>query len=470
MAALFATIGPIADANGNTHLSTLRPGGTPVSGGLFVLSGSLHDHSTDSDGDTSSHTVAAWEFEHRYELGIDFGSLTDHADFMPFALRAPLGGNVWKKQARIDAEYTRNGFSFLRGFEYTSDQENHMNVIGSDDYLPGRRAGDLTMAALWKWLPARETGIAQFNHPSGKGALQWDNLAFVPSVAEEVATIEIPGDQDFSADHVRHSDAGWYWLALARGWTVGPVMNWDEHRWKMLMNQPDIGDHCGDIPRTLPCQRTLVLATENTPRAIMTALHARRTSATEHPSLWATLRGPNGVWQGSTVRDVADGFPIDLTVEAGSSIWPLTRIDIVSDNGVDPHAYYDGDNLICDSHADKAPCHAEEDGDEDEGPVTPSFIEQHRRFVASGGHAVRKDQIDSPPPQTTVASMPISGHHALATIRVTIPRAASTRPDGKHFFYAIVWAGDVRAWTSPIFTDAQSRLANGAQSQAEARP
>jgi hypothetical protein len=232
-----------------------------------------------------------------------------------------------------------------------------------------------------------------------------------------------------------HSDAGWYWLALARGWTVGPVMNWDTHHWREIFSQTDIGERCGDLPRTLPCQRTLILADAATPAAIMRALHARRTTATEHPSLWATLRGPGGIWQRSTIKN-ANGQRIALTLEAGCSMWPLERVDIVSDNGIDPHAYYDGDNVV----------------EAKRGPLDASFREQHRRFVRSGGYAVRKDQIDGPPENATVATVPLAGTHATKTILVTIP-ALSIRPDRKHFFYAIVWAGGVRAWTSPIFTD-----------------
>jgi hypothetical protein len=426
---------------------TLRPGGTPVSGGLLVLSGSLHDHSTDSDGDASSAAVAAWEFTHRNELGIDFGTLTDHADLMPFAPRVPFGGNVWKKQARLDARYTREGFSLLRGFEFTSDQENHVGVIGSPGFLGGPYRNDLTLDALYHWIATRDAGIVQFNHPSSKGALQWDNLAFVPAVAANVATIEVYGDQGFSIQNLMHSDAGWYWLALARGWTLGPVMNWDTHHWRKIFRQPGAGERCGDLSRTLPCQRTLVLADAATPEAILRALHARRTTATEHPSLWATLRGPGGIWQGGTIEHARAGRALALTLEAGSSIWPLTRFDIVSDNGIDPHAYYDGDNSA------KAVRRA--------GAYAAGFREQHRRYVSSGGYALRKAQIDGPPEDATLASGPLAGNHTLQTIVVTIPAVPSVRPDRKHFFYAIVWSGLVRAWTSPIFTDDSPREAGG---------
>lgn len=426
-------------ADAQPNVPSLRPAGLPTSGGLYVLSGSLHDHSSDSDGDASSRAVAAWEFAHRVELGIDFGALTEHADFLPFAYRAPFGGNVWNKQARIDAQYSRDGFSFLRGFEYTSDQENHVNIIGSSDFLGGRRNDDLTLAALHDWLVPRSGVIAEFNHPSAKGALQWNNLTFDPSIAANFAAIEIFGDQEFSPLHLSHSDAGWYWLALTRGWTLGPVMDWDAHNWREMFRQHDVGSRCGD-QQTLPCQRTLVLADAPTPAGIMRALNARRTSATQHPSLWVTLRGPDGAWQGSTVH-VQTADSVALMVEAGSSNWPLNRIDIISDGGINPHRYYDGDNDLHNA----------------EGAVAASFAEQHRRYVNSGGYTLRKAEIDSPPRHAIVASVPIDGHHATRVITVNIPFASSMRPDKKHFFYAIVWAGGVRAWTSPIFVEDASQ-------------
>ncbi len=420
-----------------TPAATLRPGGTPSSGGLFVLSGSLHDHSTDSDGDASSRVVIAWEFNHRAELGLDYAGLSDHSDFWPFAYRVPFGGSAWKRQARMVQHYAGTGFAFVRSFEFTSDQENHVSVIGSADYLDGIHSSDLTMKPLYRWLAARPTALAQFNHPSTKGALQWDNLAFVPAVAGNFSTIEIHGDQGFTPRDLARSDAGWYWLALTRGWTLGPTMNWDTHDWHPVFRQKDLGTRCGE-PHTLPCQRTLVLAEADTSDAILRAIRAHRTTATEHPSLWATLRGPDGIWQGSTFSNAAPGTTLDLTVEAGSTIWPLDRVDIVSDNGIDPHPYYDGDNAVKIKR---------------ESIFADSFREQHKRFVRSGGYAVRKAVIDEPPDGTTVASVPLSGNHAVQTIVVTIPNVPSLRPDRKHFYYAVVHAGQVRAWTAPIFAD-----------------
>ena len=426
---------------------SLRPDGTPASGDMLVLAGSLHDHSTDSDGHSSAEAVARWEFIHRNELGIDFGALTDHADFFPFAYQAPEDGNVWLHQARLSSRYSVGGFSFLRGFEYTSDQENHLGVIGSHDYLPGVRRNVTSMTPFYAWL-ARSDGVGVFNHPSSKGALQWDDLRLDRAASANMAAIEIYGDQGSSPKNMAHSDAGWYWLALSRGWSVGPVMDWDTHDWESKFVQPHPGVSCGSLPYYLPCQRTLVIARESTPAAIMEALRARRVSATEHPSLWATLRGPAGIWQGSTVPDARPGAAIELTVDAGSSRWPLTRVDIVSDNGVSSDTYYDGDNLPC-RNQPVSSCKREI---RREGQVAASYALEHRIFIQTHGHALKKAQFDAPPPGTTVASLPLTGAHVTTIITVHVPSAASPRPDGKHFFYAIVYAGDARAWTSPILT------------------
>jgi hypothetical protein len=83
---------------------------------------------------------------------------------------------------------------------------------------------------------------------------------------------------------------------------------------------------------------------------------------------------------------------------------------------------------------------------------------------------VRKRSIDEPPADTTVATVPISGNHAITTINVTVPRVPSLRPDHKHFFYAVVWAGTVRVWTSPIFTASSTQFAQAKHASAREKP
>src|SRR5262249_31803389 len=141
------------------------------------------------------------------------------------------------------------------------------------------------------------------------------------------------------------SDAGWYWFALSRGWHVSPVMDWDWHNWSSdgVIGNSTPGAGYDDGHTFLPGQRSLVLAANSLPEAIKEALAARGTTATEIPDLWATLRGPEGQWQGSIIA--ADpGEQLRLRVDAGSPTEPLLGVQIVSDNGLTGREHYYGDN------------------------------------------------------------------------------------------------------------------------------
>lgn len=431
-----------------TDSPSLRPDGPPRVAGLQVLAGNLHDHSTDSDGDAPSQVVARWFKAHHRELGVDFETLTDHSDFFPLAPLGPVAKPVWPRQAALVKNLTGDGMSFLRGFEWTNDQQNHINVIGSQNWTSRFATGDaaFTMAPFWAWLATLgKDGVGQFNHPSEKGYLNWDDYKLNAAAAKRMATIEIVGARNKTAADLMNSDAGWYWFALSKGWNVSPAMNYDFHDWVsdgVLANKTP-GANCG-AKGYLTCQRTLVLAHRNTPASIEEALRRRRTSASELPDLWATLRGPRNTWQGSTTS-ARPGEEITLTVDAGSATQELLSVDIVTDGGIDPHPYFDGDNdrIVHDQ-------------------LTPSAVVQKARFVATDGHTTRKIRHDAAPRPALIATVPLSGHRATKQITVRVPSVRSHRPDGKHFFYAVVHATPpaeargtgvtARAWTGPLFT------------------
>ncbi len=457
---------------------SLRPGGTQVDGPYYVLSGSMHDHSYDSDGRAVTEDIAAWEYANRFALGIDFGGFAEHSDAFP------LGGDsiaidqttnqlpelVWPHQAQVDALYTGGpgGFTLMRGFEYTDDQENHLAVIGSQNWIvPGiYNNKPETMFPFYKWISTAPTvdaagtglgyggndGMGQFNHPDLKGALNWDDYKYDAAAAPYMKTIEIFGNQSYPGG-LNQSDGGWYWFALSQGWNLGPTEDWDNHYWTQLFAQPNPGSTCGQT-NYLPCERTLVFATENSKAGILDALRNRRTGATQFPGLYASLHTPSGVWMGSTIV-APPGSKVALTIDTASQIHTLTSVDIVSDNGVNPFPYYYGDNLSCNNFpipygGDLNPnCLPEEIG---ETSLAPSYILQHEKYELTNGHATKKAIVDTPPPNTTLATYALSGHASSMTINMTVPTAPSTRPDGSHFFYAVVHASDgSRAWSAPIF-------------------
>ncbi|MCW2499103.1 MAG: hypothetical protein JWN87_779 [Frankiales bacterium] len=459
-----------------TGRPSLRPGGPPRVGPYRVLAGSLHDHTTDSDGDSTSEAVAAFLHDYRQDLGIDYCALTDHSDAFPVAYQRALDGaqaagpgavpvpDLWQRQGVLAQQYRSAEFSLVRGFEWTNDQQNHLNVLFSQNWTSRATTGDgwLQMEPFWTWLatdPVTDPtgtglgfgggdGIGIFNHPGDKGALNWDDYGLHAGAAERMALIEIHGS--FGRTGRLDSDAGWYWFALSRGWRVSPVMNWDFHEWALggvLANRTPGASY--DEGRTfLPGQRSLVLATSALPGALKEALAARRTTATEIPDLWASLRGPGGVWQGGVVEG-NPGETLRLRVDAGSATEPLYGVQIVGDNGLDGHDHYYGDNP---------------DWSQSHNQLTPSYLEQHRRYVVDGD-ATRKrrpggTRHDGPPPSTVVASAPLSGARDSVTVEVTVPTRPSPRPDGRHFFYAIVYAGErsfpARAWTGPLLTTPHS--------------
>ena len=482
--------GLVARAGTTSSAPSLRPGGPPRVGPWRVLAGSLHDHSTDSDGESAAEIVAQFLAAHRQELGIDYATLSDHSDFFPLSggvfekpandtgipngqvpPTVPCDGSscgaylpdpsnptyavdLWARQARLMQTYASPDFSFLRGFEWTNDQQNHLDVLLSSNWTSRAVTGDgsLSMTPFWTWFDAAAVpdptghglgfgggdGVGMFNHPGDKGALNWDDYGLNEAAVARMALIEVHGDQGRGGRG--SSDAGWYWFALAKGWVVSPVMNWDWHEWQTggVLANATPGASYGE-QGYLPGQRSLILATDARAGSIRQALLARRTSASEIPDLWATLRCGDA-WQGSTVA-AKPGDRLHLTVDVGSTTEPLSYLEIVSDNGVDPHPYYDGDNASWDSPHNQ---------------LTPSFVVQHERFVASGGHATRKARIDAPPPGTVVASADLTGlgSSGKVHVQVDVPTAPSPRPDGRHFFYAVAYAGNpaARCWTGPILT------------------
>ena len=465
-----------------TSRPSLRPGGPPRVGPYRVLAGSLHDHTTDSDGDTASERVAKFLHDYREDLGLDYCSLTDHSDFFPAVYQRTLDTaqamdpavvpvpDLWHRQGALADQYRGESFSLLRGFEWTNDQQNHLNVLLSQNWTSRAATGDasLRMDPFWTWLATAPTtdptgtglgvggadGIGIFNHPGDKGALNWDDYGLQAGAAERMALIEIHGS--YGRNGRLDSDAGWYWFALARGWHVSPVMDWDWHQWAadgIIANQTP-GASYDEGNGYLPGQRSLVLARNSMPDSIREALVARRTTATEIPDLWATLRGPDGVWQGGFMEG-NPGEKVRLHVDAGSATEPLLGVEVVSDNGLSGHDHYWGDNP---------------DWNANHSQLTPSYVEQHRRFLVNGDATLKRlaggQRHDGPPDGTIVASAPLSGRRDSVTIEVRVPRGPSPRPDGRHFFYAIVQAGrptfPARAWTGPLLTTPHTGAAHDA--------
>jgi ABC-2 type transport system ATP-binding protein len=203
---------------------------------------------------------------------------TDHYHKWEATLRQAMEGTETEiVNGRV--EYT--GFTGLRGFEWTNDYYNHLNVYFSTNVVNAKVDGSYAgMDFMWRWLqkPVSSGGgadaLVTFNHPGGLpkltpfdgglphnellqellGGANWNDIAYVPEVDANVVGIEVNGGR-----HVP-----WYLLALYNGWHLGPVAAEDEHQRKWSSSQDG---------------KTLMLTRGRSPRDYYFAMRNRRTIA-----------------------------------------------------------------------------------------------------------------------------------------------------------------------------------------------
>ena len=292
------------------------------------LVGATHEHSGYSDGDIESvprdYFTAAREGSNG--MGLDFLFSSEHSDngsITPTTnaecLTSPVNtvtcahvtdnSFYWKWPATLKqaVESSTDTFTGIRGFEWTNDIYNHMNVFFSTNYRNVKVDGSyLTMDRMWEWLqtPVAQgggaDGLVTFNHPgsspklspfdgglphsqilAGTGISNWNELAYVPEVDDRVVGMEINGGEDIE----------WYIRALQNGWHVGAVAAEDHH---------------GTEWASPTMHKTLLLTGGRSPQDLYWAFANRRTAAV-HSDLLA-----NGV---PTIDFTADGEPVGSRID-----------------------------------------------------------------------------------------------------------------------------------------------------------
>ena len=255
----------------------------------FLAIGAMHEHSSYSDGDPQliprDYFAAARSGHNSADDGgdsgirLDFMISSEHSDNekLPVTTSAgciPIGTDLsasgglspalltnllscahlgdmdhyfkWQATLRQAQEASNAGFTAMRGFEWTNDYYNHMNVYFSTNVVNSKIDGSYAaMNFMWSWLqePVDQGGgadaLAVFNHPGQNpqlspfdgglphtellallGNSNWDDLKYVPAVRDRVVGIEVNGNDD----------VGWYVKALQRGWHLGPIGAEDEHQ------------------------------------------------------------------------------------------------------------------------------------------------------------------------------------------------------------------------------------------------
>jgi hypothetical protein len=267
--------GPIG-ASGASRLSTLS-GGV----GTRLVHADMHNHSLLSDG--AGNPANAYGLMR--ERGLDVAALTEHAsgDVNPGDSSSCGEGTCGRALSLTDAgwEYVREladaandpaqGFIAIRGFEWTSVVQGHVNVWFSSEYTdPGRTGGQAGpeavatfladgsggdpisgagmaamqdspgagMAGFYQWLQTEPQtpgwgggldGIGGFNHP-GREPGRFGNFGHLAGVHDRIVSMEIMNRAaDYLFEGVAYGARSPLQVCLDNGWRVGLLGVTDEH-------------------------------------------------------------------------------------------------------------------------------------------------------------------------------------------------------------------------------------------------
>jgi uncharacterized protein YdeI (BOF family) len=288
---------------------------TMVEPPMNVYLGDLHNHTGYSDGaGTPAEALAAGE-----AAGLDFMAITDHS--------YAINDIEWEDTINAVNAATNANFLAIRGFEYTQGAEGHINVYntvrhavrtntgcGYCDFTPNLEPG-LTVAGFYQWLATTGTigldeagTVMQFNHP---GWINFNDWRYHPEVSD-TARLEEVGNGNGSSYTFSEDQ---YIRSLDYGWKIGATNNADTHTIYWGTNT----EH-----------RTGVIMPELTKDALLEALKARRTYATEDRNFSLSMKA-NGAWLGSEIPNI--GY-IQFEINGADPDGELTTLaEIISDQG-----------------------------------------------------------------------------------------------------------------------------------------
>jgi hypothetical protein len=263
----------------------------PVIGGFNVYYGSLHNHTSVSDG--TGTPDQAYKYA-RNTAHLDFFGLADHSNM--------ISSTEWTTIKNAANSNNQDGaFAAFYGFEWTTFLSyGHVAVVNTDDYCSNTSPTN-TFTGLLSWVNAR-TGIAFFNHPG------WDAFAvnefnhFTNSPSDKFVGMELWNDMDgfskyYYNDGYYSNDGnkGYYDEALIRGWKSGAAGADDNH-------DADWGTSTG--------YRVGVLANTLSRTSILDAFRARRFFATIDKNIALSFK-INNAEMGSTISGGTWNFVID---------------------------------------------------------------------------------------------------------------------------------------------------------------
>jgi hypothetical protein len=197
----------------------------PSVGGFKVYYGSLHNHTSVSDGQGTPDEAYNYA---KNVAQLDFFGLAEHANLMNAAewLLIKTTADLYNEDSVFAAFY---GFEWTTYFSY-----GHVTVVNTPDYCSNSSPTN-TFGGLINWLNARN-GAAFFNHPG------WDAFAFNefnhfsdPPCSKFVG-MELWNDHDgFSKYYYNNGyyssdgNKGYFDEALIRDWKIGAAGGDDNH-------------------------------------------------------------------------------------------------------------------------------------------------------------------------------------------------------------------------------------------------
>lgn len=197
----------------------------PEIGGYHVYYGSLHDHSSASDGKGSALDAysAAKNAAH-----YDFFALTDHGEL--------LSDNEWESVKQIANAFNVDGvFAAMWGFEWSSPTNGHAVVLGSTGFCSAILGGVGSFSEFVDWVNARYC-LVFFAHPGYTDAYGTEFNHFHGAPSCKFVGMELWNGRDgFSTYYDNNGyfsdDNGlsYYDEALIRGWRIGAMGNEDNH-------------------------------------------------------------------------------------------------------------------------------------------------------------------------------------------------------------------------------------------------
>ncbi len=247
-------------------------------GGYNVYYGSLHNHSTVSDGSGSQSSA----YSTAKANGLDFFSLADHAE-------STTAAEYTTTKSTADS-YNQDGvFTAFYGFEWSHSTYGHIAIINSSDYTSSSTSGTTTFDGLLTWLSSREC-VAFFNHPGREGSNSFDRFTDVAS--DKFVGMELWNKTDGFAEYFYNDGfytgdgtMGYYQEANARGWKIGASGAEDNH-----------GTNWG----VMTPYKMAILANNLTRTDLYNAMKARRFYSTSDLNIALSFK-MNGSEMGSTV-------------------------------------------------------------------------------------------------------------------------------------------------------------------------